>query len=128
MPDFADIFPDDPQIRAEIGLQTEPGATQAQVLIQACGSCHNDVLDQNISRARFNVALGRMSREEIDVAIARLKEPRDSILAMPPRGRRQIDAKGLEALISYLEGESRPAADDTLLDSAAKHGMAGLKK
>jgi hypothetical protein len=98
------------------------------MLIQACGSCHNDVLDQDISRARFNIALGRMSRDEIDVAVARLKEPRDSILAMPPRGRRQIDAKGIEQLISYLETESRPAEDDTLLDSAAKSGMAGTKK
>jgi len=127
LPDFADIFPDDPQIRAEIGLQTEPGASPADMLIQACASCHNDVLDQNISRARFNVALGRMSRDEITVAIARLKEPRDSILAMPPRGRRQIDAKGIEQLISYLEASSRPAEDDARLDSVAKLGMAGPK-
>jgi hypothetical protein len=128
LPDLGDIFPDDPQVRAEIGLQTEPDATPPEMLIQACGSCHNDVLDQDISRARFNVALGRMSRDEIAVAVARLKEPRDSILAMPPRGRRQIDAKGIEQLITYLEGESRSAEDDTLLDNAAKAGMAGVKK
>jgi hypothetical protein len=125
LPDFADIFPDDPQVRAEIGLQTEPDAAPAQLLIQACGSCHNDVLDQNISRARFNIALARMSRAELELAVTRLKEPRDSILAMPPRGRRQIDAKGLEQLISYLQADSRPAEDDALLDSAAKLGMAG---
>lgn len=128
LPDFGDIFPDDAQVRAEIGLQTEPGATPPQILIQACASCHNDVLDQNISRARFNVALGRMSREELELAIARLKEPRDSILAMPPRGRRQIDAKGIEQLITYLQSQSRPAEDDALLDSVAKLGMAGAKK
>src|SRR5688572_6467710 len=29
LPDLADIFPDDPQTRAEIGLETEPGATPA---------------------------------------------------------------------------------------------------
>jgi cytochrome c553 len=128
LPDFADIFPDDPMIRAEIGLQTEPGATPAQMLIQACASCHNEVLDQSISRARFSVALGRMSRDEISVAVARLQEPRESSLVMPPRGRRQIDAKDTEKLIEYLQAQSRPAEDDALLDSAAKLGMAGVKK
>jgi hypothetical protein len=128
LPDFADIFPDDPKIRAEIGLQTEPGATPAQMLIQACASCHNEVLDQSISRARFSVALGRMSREEIGVAVARLQAPRDSLLVMPPRGRRQIGAEDMEQLIKYLQAPNRPAEDDALLDSVAKLGMAGIKK
>lgn len=125
LPDLADIFPDDPQTRAEIGLQTEPGAPPAQMLIQACASCHNDVLDQSISRARFNVALGRMSRAEIELAIARLEAPRDSALAMPPHGRRQIPEQDLATLIDYLEAQSRPAEDDAALDTAAKLGMAG---
>ena len=42
--------------------------TPPQLLIQACGSCHNDVLDQSISRARFNVAIGRLEREEVEQA------------------------------------------------------------
>jgi mono/diheme cytochrome c family protein len=125
LPDFADIFPDDPQIRAEIGLQTEPGATPAQMLVQACASCHNDVLDQTISRARFNVALGRMSRQEIDLAIARLQTPRDALIAMPPRGRRQIGPDDLTKLITYLQAQKRTAEDDALLERAATLGMAG---
>jgi mono/diheme cytochrome c family protein len=127
LPDFADIFPDDPQVRAEIGLQTEPGATPAQTLVQACASCHNDVLDQSISRARFNVALGRMSREEIDLAIARLQTPRDAFIAMPPLGRRQITPDKLGQLIAYLKQEKRTADDDALLERAATLGMAGPK-
>src|SRR5688500_11902370 len=62
LPDLSDIYPEDPQTRAEMGLQTEPAATPARALVQACGSCHNDVLDQSISRARFNIDLGRMDR------------------------------------------------------------------
>jgi mono/diheme cytochrome c family protein len=128
LPDFKDIFPDDPQVRAEIGLQTEPGAQPVQTLIQACGSCHNDVLDQTISRARFNVALGRMSREEIDLAIARLEAPANSSLRMPPAGRRQIEPEDMARLITYLKSTERSAEDDTLLDNVAKLGMAGPKQ
>jgi cytochrome c556 len=89
LPDLADIFPDDAQTRAEIGLQVDPAATPAQMLVAACGTCHNDVLDQTISRAHFNIALSRMRREELDLAIARLGLPRGSSGAMPPHGRRQ---------------------------------------
>ncbi|HET8935000.1 MAG TPA: hypothetical protein VFN67_16240 [Polyangiales bacterium] len=125
LPDFADIFPDDPQTRAEIGLQTEPGAKPADTMIQACATCHNDVLDQNISRARFSVALGRMSREEIELAITRLEAPRDAVGAMPPPGRRQIAAQDRAALVTYLRAAQRPAEDDALLERAAKLGMSG---
>jgi mono/diheme cytochrome c family protein len=128
LPDFADIFPDDPQVRAEIGLQTEPGAKPADTLIQACATCHNDVLDQNTSRARFNVALGRMSREKLDLAIARLEAPRDAAGAMPPPGRRQIADDDRAALVAYLRAQQRPADDDALLERAAKLGMSGTSK
>ena len=73
LPDLSDIFPDDPRVRARIGLQTEPDATPAEPLIQACGSCHNDVLDQTISRARFNIDLARLDRAELDLAIERIE-------------------------------------------------------
>lgn len=125
LPDLADVFPDDPQTRAEIGLQTEPNASPAETLIQACGSCHNDVLDQTISRARFNIALARMSREELDLAIARIELPADSDVAMPPHGMRQLDPDGKQRLLAYLKEDTRSAEDDALLESAAKLGMAG---
>ena len=125
LPDLSDIFPDDPQVRAEIGLETEPGASPAQALVQACGSCHNDVLDQSISRARFNVALSRMSRAELDEAITRLKTARDAPLAMPPSGRRQLDTDGLQKFITYLQRDTRSSDDDALLEHAARVGMTG---
>jgi hypothetical protein len=128
LPDLADIFPDDAQTRAEIGLQTEPGATAPELLIQACGTCHDDVLDQSISRARFNIAIGRMSRSELALAVVRLKTDRDRDGAMPPRGRRQLDADGLARLIDYLERAERPAQDEDLLQQASALGMAGKQR
>jgi len=127
LPDLSDIFPDDPQTRAEIGLQTEPAATPAEALLQACTQCHNDVLDQSISRARFNVDLARMSTEEIGVAIERLSLPRGSELAMPPDEFRQIYEPNRQALIDYLRAGVRTAGDDELLGHAARVGMAAAQ-
>ncbi len=122
LPDLADIFPDDAQVRAEIGLQTEPGATPAEALVQACGTCHNDVLDQSLSRARFNIDLARMSRAELDLAIARLKAESNAG-AMPPPAERQLDPNARAQLIDYLERNVRSSDDDALLGRAARLGM-----
>lgn len=124
LPDLADIFPDDPQVRAEIGLQTEPQASAAETLVQACGSCHNDVLDQNVSRARFNIRLASMSREELDLAVTRIELDPSHEGVMPPHGMRQLDPAGRARLLAFLRGAPRSAEDDALLDSAAKLGMA----
>jgi hypothetical protein len=124
LPDLADIFPDDAQVRAEIGLQTEPNASPAQTLIQACGPCHNDALDQTLSRARFNIGLARMSRSELDLAIGRLSLPAHSDGVMPPPDVRQLDAQGRTRLIAFLRQDTRDAQDDAQLDQAAKQGMA----
>jgi hypothetical protein len=124
LPELSDIFPDDAHTRAEIGLQTEPDATPAETLIQACGSCHNDVLDQGISRARFNIALPRMSREELDLAIARITAAPSSEEVMPPKGMRQLDPAAKLRLLDYLMRRARDAQDDTLLENAARMGMA----
>ncbi|HEX4340839.1 MAG TPA: c-type cytochrome [Polyangiaceae bacterium] len=128
LPELSDIFPDDPQTRAEIGLQTEPGATPAQALVQACGTCHNDVLDQSVSRARFNVALSHLAPAELAVAIERLKTARGAPGAMPPAGRRQLDPTTLASVVDYLKSATRPVEDDALLEHAAQVGMAGGPK
>jgi cytochrome c553 len=125
LPDLADIFPDDPQLRAEIGLATEPSATPAETLVQACGTCHNDVLDQTLSRARFNIALGRMPRAELELAVVRMQVASSDAGVMPPAGRRQIPADKLAELIAYLQQAERPADDDALLERAAQLGMTG---
>jgi hypothetical protein len=124
LPDLADIYPDDPEVRAEMGLQNVPGASPAQLLVQACGSCHNDVLDQSISRARFNIAIGRLAANERAQAVSRLMLPRGSVAAMPPAGARQLDPDALEVLGDYLQHDTRPSEDDELLEHAAQRGMA----
>ena len=125
LPDLADVFPDDPVLRAEIGLQTVPGASAPELLVQACGACHNDVLDQTISRARFSVALSRMDRSELDVAIARLELAKSTAGVMPPPEARQLDEEGRKKLIAYLRENVRSSEDDAFLNRAAELGMRG---
>jgi hypothetical protein len=124
LPDLGDVYPDDAQTLAEIGFQSEPGASPAATLVQACGACHNDVLDQSISRARFNIALQRQSRAALDLAIERLQLPKGAPGRMPPAEARQLDPNALEPLLQYLRQDMRPAEDDALLESAARLGMA----
>lgn len=125
LPDLSDIFPDDPSIRARIGLQTEPDATPAETLVQACGSCHNDVLDQRLSRARFNIDLSRLDRRELSVAIERIERPRGTPGAMPPSEARQLDPQARTALLAFLKQASVASQPDALLQRAAKLGMGG---
>jgi mono/diheme cytochrome c family protein len=124
LPDLSDVFPDDPRLRAEIGLQNEPDASGAELLVQVCGSCHNDALDQTVSRARFNIALARMPRDELDLAIRRIELPRQHARVMPPEGARQLDAAARARLVRYLKENRRSTADDALLQNAAARGMA----
>ena len=72
------------------------------VLMQACAQCHNDRLDQSLSRARFNVDLERMGRLEKDRAIARIHLDEDDPGVMPPRLFRHLDAQAKERLTDLL--------------------------
>jgi hypothetical protein len=125
LPDLSDIFPDDPHERAQRGLQTEPDATPEDALIQACGSCHNDVLDQSISRARFNISVSRLDRRELDRAIERLERPVGSDGAMPPREVRQLDPSARDRLIEYLQQAETELDPERRLDRVAQLGMTG---
>jgi hypothetical protein len=125
LPDLGDIFPDDPLVRAQIGLQTEPDASPRDALIQACGSCHNDVLDQTISRARFNIDLWKLDGAEIERAIERIGREPGQLGVMPPPEARQLDPAARERLLSYLKGDPLSAKPDERLQQAAAMGMAG---
>ena len=125
LPDLSNVFPDDPAVRAQIGLQTEPDATPAEALVQACGSCHNDVLDQTISRARFNIDLSRMGRAQLDLAIERIQRAPNEVGVMPPPEGRQLDAAGRARLLTYLSQDRRSSDDDAFLAHAAEQGMRG---
>lgn len=127
LPDLGEIFPDDGQLRAEIGLQAEPDAVPAELLIEACGSCHNDVLDQSISRARFNIDIARMSPAEVNAAVLRITLDPSADGRMPPRGARQLDDPSRQRLVEYLQSNVRTAEDDTRLAHAAQAGMAAAQ-
>jgi hypothetical protein len=127
LPDLADIFPDDPRLRAQIGLQTEPDASPGEALIQACGACHNDVLDQSISRARFNIDLTRLDRDQVDRAIERIELPATAPGAMPPPEARQLDPAARERLLDYLRADERSTEFDAQLERAAALGMLGTE-
>jgi hypothetical protein len=102
LPDLRDVYPDDPQRLAEMGVMTEPGADGAAVLREACGQCHNARLDQTLSRANFRADLEGMTRAAKDKAIERLKLPPEDPHAMPP------------ALLRTLTPEARSRAIEAL--------------
>ncbi|MGD8862728.1 MAG: hypothetical protein PVI30_22140 [Myxococcales bacterium] len=103
LPDFRDIYPDDPQILAEMGFATEPGLDAEGVLLQACAQCHNDRLDQSISRANFVADLGRLDDDERTKAIERLQLPLDDPRVMPPPRFRTLSEEAKAALLEALE-------------------------
>jgi len=103
LPDIRDVFPDDPMLRARMGLETEPGMTGEEVLMQACSQCHNDRLDQALSRARFNTDLSTLSREEKLRAIARVSLPVDDPSVMPPSLFRHLSEDAKQKVIELLE-------------------------
>ena len=125
LPDLADIFPQDPLERARIGLQTEPGADAVEILIQACGSCHNDVLDQSLSRARFNINLWSLDPSELALAVERIQLTPDEYGVMPPPEARQLDTEGRQRLLAYLKQDPLADEPDPRLVRAAELGMAG---
>jgi mono/diheme cytochrome c family protein len=124
LPDLADVFPDDPSTRARIGLQTD-AATPQEALIQACASCHNDVLDQSLSRARFNVDLSRLDRNELESAIERIERDPNAVGAMPPPEARALDPNARALLLEYLRDPATGTQPDPALRHAAEQGMAG---
>ena len=68
----------------EMGFAPKPGLSGAQIVMNACASCHNSTLDQSISRALFNSDLTLMNRAERDIAIGRLQLSLDNAGKMPP--------------------------------------------
>jgi hypothetical protein len=94
-------------------------------LIQACCPCHNDVLDQTISRAHFNVAVSRLDRAELAAAAERIARAPADTGAMPPRDVRQVDPAMRQRLIDYLQAGDFSKDDVQMLEHAAQVGMAG---
>lgn len=67
----------------KLGFVPQAGADGRAVLLQMCSRCHDGRSDPALQRSRFNVKnLEQLSREEKDLAIARMGEGRET--RMPP--------------------------------------------
>lgn len=82
-PDLAELHGDD-ALRSTQRRAPE-GATGAELLVGACARCHNDRLDPELSRARFDPKrLSTMTRAELETVRDRVDRPHGDPLAMPP--------------------------------------------
>jgi hypothetical protein len=101
LPDIRDVFLD-AGLR-DMGFAPKAGLNGRQMLVQMCQQCHHSKLDLTLSREKFLVdQLDSMSRAEKDVAIARLKLPVDTRLAMPPALFRTITDGERQQMIDEL--------------------------
>lgn len=103
LPDIRDVFPDDPARQVEMGFVVDDSLPDHELLTAACAMCHNPRLDQRLSRARFHLDLGRLSREQKDRAIERLRLPVTDAAAMPPRRIHDLTPAGRRRLIELLK-------------------------
>ncbi len=70
---------------SDMSFQPKASLDGRGIMVAICQHCHNAVLDQTISRARFDVTkLATMTRDEKDIAIARLQISIDDRRKMPP--------------------------------------------
>ncbi len=112
LPDIRDILLDE-GLR-DMGFKVMAGLNGEQIITQACTQCHNAVLDQTISRAKFNVDLSNMADTlggvltgvardaEIELAIQRLRLPPEDVKKMPPELFKTLDPSEIEAATRYL--------------------------
>ena len=102
LPDIRDVFPEDPLLLAQMGLGTEPGLDGNGVLLQSCSQCHNPLLDQTLSRARFRADLVDVDRRTKDLAITRMSLPPEDPRAMPPARLRVLSDEARQLAIDVL--------------------------
>ena len=100
-PDIRDVL-DDSGLR-DMGFMVKEGLTPEQIIVQACSQCHNDRLDQTVSRAKFSVNLSRMDCKEKQVAIDRLRLGKDEIKRMPPPRFRNLTDGEINKVADFLK-------------------------
>ncbi|MBL8739910.1 MAG: hypothetical protein JNK04_02415 [Myxococcales bacterium] len=71
--------------KTRVGLAPEPGAQGEAILLAMCSRCHNAVLDQRVSRARFDAGkIAALDADQRRALVERLRLPSTSPLKMPP--------------------------------------------
>lgn len=101
LPDLRDVFLDEALVG--MGLRPKPGLDGRGILVQMCARCHNPKLDQNISRARFDVSrLDMLTQAEKDETIVRIMKPADDPLHMPPERTGSLSDEEKRRVIEFL--------------------------
>jgi hypothetical protein len=101
LPDIRDVFLE--EALPEMSMRPAAGLDGRGILIHMCGQCHNGRLDQTITRARFDVMrLDAMSRAEKNLAIERLRQPKESRYLMPPRIFRSLSPAEIDLAVTEL--------------------------
>ncbi len=113
LPDLRNVFKTS-RLFEIAGIAPRPGLDGAGIVTEMCTQCHKSALDQNISRARFNVNLAAMSNgsggvltaaerdAEIGVAITRLLMPANDVRKMPPESMKTMSLAEINLVASYL--------------------------
>jgi hypothetical protein len=102
LPDIRDVFPDDPVALYEMGFAVDERLDDPALMVAACGLCHNQRLDQSLSRAKFDTDLSQLTAEAKQTAIARLNLPPHDPQAMPPQRTHALSAAGRARLVGLL--------------------------
>jgi hypothetical protein len=101
MPDISDTILD--SALPALSIRPATGLDGRGILTHMCRMCHNGSLDQTQSRASFNIdTLDALSREEKDLAIARLQLPDTDVHHMPPVRFHTLSAGERDAAITEL--------------------------
>jgi multidrug resistance efflux pump len=89
---------------AELGFRPRPGADAAEILHHVCQRCHNDDLDQTLTRARFNAERpDELTAEQKAAALSRIMLPSGSNLQMPPPRFATLPDEEKQTLIEFLQ-------------------------
>jgi hypothetical protein len=99
--DVRDVFSED--AREKLSFVPQPSADGQGILLQMCSRCHDGRANPQANRAKFNVQkLSQMSREEKDLAIARIQQPETSYLKMPPWRSGRLTDEAVQAAVTEL--------------------------
>ena len=114
-PDITDVY--DEVSLAAVGLRVHPGLSAPEILMHACSQCHHDGLNQEVSRAKFQIGsaargqsgsdlgdyFARLTAAELGTLQNRINLPEDHIRAMPPGRLRTLDSAERAKVTEWLD-------------------------
>jgi hypothetical protein len=92
------------QTEVELGFRPREDASAPEILHHVCQRCHNDELDQTLSRAKFNAERpDELTPSQKTTAISRLMEADGSPHQMPPPRFATLSDAQKQTLIEFLQ-------------------------